>query len=603
MAPFWAVLLLTSLPPIAPSTSGPVDGYGRRRALLIAVGEPAEEGLSGATQSANAVREVLVEGLEFDQVELLVNGTATRARILDALAELQPGPDEAPSEDQLSVVWFSGTALEGTDSEGRRVRHLVPADARRNADGTLDPATLIDLDELSVLIDELDARHVLVLLDADLDLSGLAWTPPQEHDLSLRAREFLCSGHAPLDRAPSQFAKAFAAAFGEALPADLDGDGAVSFRELLERVRGELDTGDPTAGVLLGHGGGSAVLYRGELPVPEEDAPTGPPREEVMLSGTHQERWDRAITSVRRLSLQPHADLLPLGRDPESGLWEFALTSTGNAPERDPKTGALVRTEGMALVFVLLPGGIFSMGAQSEFEELPHHDAAAQADEGPVHDVELSPFMISKYEMTQGQWMHATGNNPSTHPPGSTFAGHEFDRLHPVESITHTRSIKVLKRLGLRLPTEAEWEYAARAGTDTTWWTGNELRELGKVANLADGFARRNGGPKHWTYEKSLRDGSVMHCRVGSFPANPFGLHDVHGNVWEWVSDGYVTKAYFRGFELDPKHTRTTAEKRVARGGGFDSPGAAARSASRDARGPHSSGGATGVRPALAIPR
>jgi formylglycine-generating enzyme required for sulfatase activity len=150
-----------------------------------------------------------------------------------------------------------------------------------------------------------------------------------------------------------------------------------------------------------------------------------------------------------------------------------------------------------------------------------------------------------------------------------------IDDRHPVETVSVGEIEQVLSRLGLVLPTEAQWEYAARAGTTTPWWTGVEkesLLEPRLAANLADQTAAESGAP--WPGTKTwpeYRDGFVAHAPVGSLAANPFGLHDVHGNVWEVVQDGlgWYDKHPTRpgdGLRLVPPED---AGGRIARGGSF----------------------------------
>ena len=133
-------------------------------------------------------------------------------------------------------------------------------------------------------------------------------------------------------------------------------------------------------------------------------------------------RWAEAIASTDSsprydgLALTPQMGLLPIGRDPESGLLEFAHLQTGEPAVRRGD-GELVLSEGTGLVLVLIPGGTFTMGAQPSDPDGPNYDPQADIDEHPVHDVQLSAHFLSKYEMTQGQWIRITGSNPSRYDP------------------------------------------------------------------------------------------------------------------------------------------------------------------------------------------
>ena len=147
----------------------------------------------------------------------------------------------------------------------------------------------------------------------------------------------------------------------------------------------------------------------------------------------------------------------------------------------------------MGLVFVLIPGGTFRMGAVK-----PDEDSADGAERRPrsarrrisVTEVPLDPFFLSKYEMTQGQWLQARREEPEPVRPGTNFGGKVVDLRNPVEQVSWEDCDLWLGRLGLMLPTEAQWEYAARGGTTTPWWTGIGTDGLAKAANLADAFCQ-----------------------------------------------------------------------------------------------------------------
>ena len=173
----------------------------------------------------------------------------------------------------------------------------------------------------------------------------------------------------------------------------------------------------------------------------------------------------------------------------------------------------------------------------------------------PVREVQLDAFFLSKYEITQAQWWRFTGANPSQYLPRFRFGDKQHSLLHPVERVTWNMCHKVLSQLSLVLPTEAQWEYAARAGTDTAWWTGESNETLMGAANVADQFGRRHYlGGVNWAVEE-WDDGYAMTAPVGNYKANAFGLHDVHGNVLEWCRD------HFGDYQLDVN--RGDGERRV----------------------------------------
>lgn len=244
--------------------------------------------------------------------------------------------------------------------------------------------------------------------------------------------------------------------------------------------------------------------------------------------------------------------------------------------------------ESSGLVFVLLPGGTFWMGAQKEDPDGRNYDPAAQSDEGPVHEVELSAFFLSKYEMTQGQWKRLAGSNPSRYGPDGTYGtswnreGKEPTLLEPVEQVSWYDCVGLLSKLGLVLPSEAQWEYGARGGTETSWWSGSEKESLQGTANLADRYARDHGGSGWTGIEEWLDDGYTSHAPVNTLEANDFGLHHVHGNLWEWCLDGYDGNSYRKEQVIDPVVRPMGSTNRVGRGGSFGDAAANARSAGRD---------------------
>jgi len=334
---------------------------------------------------------------------------------------------------------------------------------------------------------------------------------------------------------------------------------------------------------------------------------------ERSVSGSDATRlWSEAIAAIESspkyggLKMVPQMGLLPIGMDPNSGLWEFAHLQTGEPAFRDAY-GRLELTEATGLVLVLIPGAKFLMGAQND-PGAANHDPQARnnADrlgdrdnEGPVREVELSAYFLSKYEMTQGQWQRIAATNPSYYKPPGGIAP---SLLHPVEQVSWAMCFDLLERLGLSLPSEAQWEFGARGGTSTAWWTGQERESLRGKVNIADQTAKNAGAL--WSSIDDwpgLEDGSAVHCAVGKYAANGFGLHEVVGNVSEWCLDGYDSGFSGAASGNDPQSPGVDASRRVFRGGGFNDAAALVRAASRVSSPPEYRTSSLGVRPASAL--
>ena len=290
-----------------------------------------------------------------------------------------------------------------------------------------------------------------------------------------------------------------------------------------------------------------------------------------------------AISAYSGLNLSPQLGLVPLGPDPKTGLHEFAHLQSGDVPKRGVD-GRLQLTEETGIVLVLVPGGSFTMGAMKPSETAPlgspNVDPETKKSEGPPHNVKLEPFFMGKYELTQGQWQRFTKDNPAAYAPGRIIGGNTHDARHPVEQIGWKDTSLVLERLDLVLPTETQWEYAIRAGTQTIYWTGDAKESLQGAANLSDLYCHENEGPKSWRYEAWLNDGYTVHAPVGSYRANSFGLHDMAGNVWEWVRDRQ--SSYDQPMrEGDGLREGGDDAPRIFRGGGFRATTIHARSAER----------------------
>ncbi|MEM7166717.1 MAG: SUMF1/EgtB/PvdO family nonheme iron enzyme [Planctomycetota bacterium] len=311
---------------------------------------------------------------------------------------------------------------------------------------------------------------------------------------------------------------------------------------------------------------------------------------ESLESLTAQAAWKEAIDDVSQLAvyeninLCPQLGLHPLRRDPQSGLWEFWHVATGERPvlSTDPsRSSPWIIGEGTGVILILIPGGTFTTGAQSKDPSRANYDVDAAEFESPPHDVTISPFFLSRYQMTQAQWKRITRGNPSLYDEFTISGGQQHDLTHPVEQVSWEDSVEVLNRVDLKLPSEEQWEYAARAGTADPWWTGPTRDTLSGAVNIADRFALHNGGSSFSWCEEWLFDGYTLHSPVGRFRPNSFGLHDVLGNVWEWTRSSHRDYA-----SSDPPRSDdwdvTAGTTKVVRGGGFNSSAVEARCSQRN---------------------
>ena len=222
------------------------------------------------------------------------------------------------------------------------------------------------------------------------------------------------------------------------------------------------------------------------------------------------------------------------------------------------------------IVMVLVPGGTFKMGS-------PDSESGHRIDEGPVHDVTLSPFLIAKTEMTQLAWRKIMGDAPSCY---------QGDDL-PVDSVNWHRCVEFCQKAELQLPTEAQWEYACRAGSRGPFAGTGNPDEMGW--NLSNG--------------KDFNQPLGKNHPVGQKKSNAFGLYDMHGNVLEWCADKYLSNFYNMDDSRKPNPICNDLDSdfRISRGGSRTFPPQYGRSAYRFHLKPLFADFELGFRPALTL--
>lgn len=223
-------------------------------------------------------------------------------------------------------------------------------------------------------------------------------------------------------------------------------------------------------------------------------------------------------------------------------------------PKTPNKPGEVVIIDfglGVTMELVWIPAGEFNMGGDDGY-----------VNEKPVHPVKITKgYWMGRFEVTQAQWELIMNSQPSY------FAGEK----RPVEQVSWHDCQKFIELLngmvdggGFRLPTEAEWEYACRAGTTNHFSFGVQDDELYRFGNYCD-VSNTDNLP--W-WDQNRNDGNDGSAVVGSFKPNPWGLFDMHGNVWEWCQDWFGESYYTESMLENPKGP-ATGLMRALRGGSW----------------------------------
>jgi formylglycine-generating enzyme required for sulfatase activity len=239
------------------------------------------------------------------------------------------------------------------------------------------------------------------------------------------------------------------------------------------------------------------------------------------------------------------------------------------------------------MAFVLIPSGTFQMGS-------PDSEFGHRTNEGPVHEVVIGKsFYIGTQPVTQGAYIKVMGYNPARFK-----ADHSQGLDHPVEMVSWEDAANFCRLLtervdertagrNYRLPTEAEWEYACRAGTATPFGHGSSFGA--GQGNFDTAFPYGDGLSGRWVGQTTS---------VTRYPAGAWGLYDAHGNVWEWCADWYAEGFY----KISPLRDPTgpgSGKVKVLRGGSWRNQATTCRAAYRNALAPHQKDSATGFRVVL----
>jgi formylglycine-generating enzyme required for sulfatase activity len=314
----------------------------------------------------------------------------------------------------------------------------------------------------------------------------------------------------------------------------------------------------------------------------------------------------------------------------------LATAPSGCTPQPSTVAGGKESvTNSIGMKLTLIPAGEFMMGSGESAEDTvaffnQNYGADLKADackaEHPQHRVRITrPFYLGTYHVTRGQFrqfVEATGYKTDAERDGLGARGYDGDDFeqkpeytwrnagfeqtdaHPVVNVSWNDAAAFCQWLSrqegksYRLPTEAEWEYACRAGTTTRYSSGDDPETLAQVGNVADATAKEKF--PHWTFTMRATDGYVFTAPVGQFRPNAFGLCDMHGNAWQWCADWYGAEYYATSPSDDPGGP-DSGHYRVLRGGSWVNRPSNARSAERGKYVPDSRGNDTGFRVARSL--
>lgn len=544
-----------------------------------------------------------------------------------SLNKLIIGPGR--KKDKAILFWFSGHGHTLEEVGGRALGYIVPVDAPnpdRDEMGFMEHA--ISMRQIETVAKRIKARHVLMLFDSCF--SGAIFqavksrpSPYIQEKVSKPVRQFITAGTED-EQVPDR--SVFKVVFLQAIKdgyADRNKDGYITGLELGDYLQEQvinysqkaqhpqfgkindpkLDKGDfvfalkmslpsPPVTPLLPPESEEIVDY--EIVIEQRRAAkrkweqwqtrmekefakaTSYDNSSELKFNEKKEIWSAFLSSYE--ADNPHStkdDELRSKATQRLRHWKELKVAMGKRPTALKKPGGIWRDPVTGMEFVWVPQGCFEMGS-------PSGEQGRYSDEGPVHEVCVDGFWMGKYEVTNKEYRNFKSSHNSKEYEGKSLNAHN----QPVVYVSWDDAKAFAKWLTrqnngkykFRLPTEAEWEYAARAGTQTARFWGDDPDDACRYANVHDLTSKRIN-KFNWK-NHNCDDGYTVTAPVGSFQLNGFGLYDMIGNVWEWCEDIYSKNAYSNHSRNNPKNTRG-GSLRVLRGGSWFISAGYCRSANR----------------------
>ena len=540
---------------------------GRRYAIVVGVREYDRNQLKNLPYAENDVFE-LAEVLKqsgFCRVVVMTQTEGAKSSralpLAKTIREALKGVLQDREKDDLVLVAFAG---HGVQFKGEQEHFFCPMDATLT-----DRSTLISRTEVYKQLEQSKAGAKLLLVDACRN-DPLAGNARAAGDVELASVT-----RPPLVAPPGGVAAFFSCSEGQHAFEDESLKHGVFFHYVILGLKGEAKLKNR-----------EEVTWDSLVAYVQSEVPN---RVKELFGNTtrqtpeHKDQLRGGATLISNRPTTPPSVPIPTTKPPLSPatasplVFPFTASQATAAQQAWAKSlgKKVVETNSLGMELVLIPAGKFTMGSPAT-----EQDRGGDEDQADVTLTEA--FWLGKTEVTQGQWQQVMGTTPWK---GGSYVKEGRDYAATYVSWEDAQEFiqKLSERDGAtyRLPTEAEWEWSCRAGTASRWSFGESDGDLGRYAWYG-GF---DGGG-------NTKDENYAH-QVGQKLANPFGLHDMHGNVWEWCED--VTFGKLPG-GTNPKVTTGTARDRVLRGGSWYDVPQNTRSARRNGNTPDIRNGLTGFR-------